>query len=237
MEDISKWADLLKYFTDSVVGPVTLILIPAVITLWYKITKGLDVITKRLRKMKTDRLEDFEIEMSRKIIEEIGFFLDGIQASPYCKADQIVYLGLENGVVGPAHIHSMFLSTHAETTGISRCVPKASEVQRVPYTAMAVWCDDTLKAGILKVSKIEEYPPAKVLKVHSDAKSFIVAPILTKEKWFAGALVFNFFDEDFNYQSDISKMDEPITAAKVFIEGQLFHAEIARKKWLKENNL
>lgn len=230
--DFNSLAHWIKSFSDTVMGPLVLVLIPAVITGYFKLSKGLDKIKERIKKGWTEKLKDFDAELSRRILREIGFFIDGVHSGPYCRADQIIYLGIENGIVGPSSLHSMFISSQAESTGIaSRCSSKMATVQRIPYNEMSRWCDAIEENKILRIADIPN-SPFKDLKIHADAGSAIVVPVYTKEDWLAGMVVFNYFDKDFNHQENTHKCEELIHSIKAFVEGQFIHKEVAHQNWI-----
>lgn len=232
------FAELLqqvKAFSDSIVGPVVLFLVPAIVTAYFKLRKGIEKVKERIKKGWSEKLRDWDAEFSRRTLKEISFFMDGIHTNPYCRADQIVYLNLENGIVGPSNIHSMFLSVQAESSGVSRCQPKAQTVQRVPYTEMSLWCNELEQNGILRIPNVTDSSFAK-LKIHEDAKSAIIVPVFTKENYLAGMVVFNYFDENFNHQETTEKCEELIRSIKAFIEGQFLHKEMARQDWIEQHH-
>lgn len=234
--DFMTLAHSIKSFSDTIIGPLVLVLIPAAVTAYFKLSKGISKVKERLKKGWSDKLQDWEANFSRQVIREIGFFIDGIHSNPYCRADQILYLDIENGIVGPSNLHSMFISVQAESTGVSRCLPKVNIVQRVPYTEMAHWCNDLEKEQVLKLADINESSPFFGMKVHSDAKSAIIVPVYTKENWLAGMVVFNYFDEMFNYQEDTKRCEQLIQSVKAFIEGQFLHKEMARQNWINSHS-
>lgn len=234
--DFTNIAQWLKSFSDSVVGPLVLVVIPAAITAYFKLSKGMSKIKERLKRGWHEKLNDWEAEFSRRVIGEISFFIDGIHTNPYCRADQILYLDIENGIVGPSNLHSMFISLQAESTGVSRCAPKATSVQRIPYIEMAHWCNELEKEKVLRLENIDENSPYHNMKVHADAKSAIVVPVYTKENWLAGMVVFNYFDEHFNLQDNTKKCEELIHSIKAFVEGQFLHKEMARQNWIASHS-
>lgn len=232
------FAELLqqvKAFSDSIVGPVVLFLIPAIVTAYFKLRKGIEKVKERIKKGWSEKLRDWDAEFSRRTLKEIGFFIDGIHGNPYCRADQIVYINLENGIVGPSNIHSMFFSVQTESTGVSRCQPKATLIQRVPYVEMSLWSHKMEEEGILRIENVAE-SPFKDLKIHADAKSAIVIPVFTKENYLAGMVVFNYFDEHWNFQESTEKCEELIRSIKAFIEGQFLHKEMARQDWIETHH-
>lgn len=223
----------IKELIEMVVSPIVIILLPAIVTSYYKIMKSLKRMNFAFGKGIDARTRDWEANASRNILQSLGFFLDGVDSNPYCRADQILYLGVENGVVGPSRIHSMYLSVHAENSGISRCSKKASELQRIPYTSLSAWCASLEEQIVMRLSKITDSVFSE-LRVHETAKSAIIVPVYTKEHWLAGIVVFNYFDEDFNFQEDTSKDEELLESIRVFVEGQILQMDLARLAWLRD---
>lgn len=222
----------IKEFTQEVLTPAVVILLPALAAVYYKINKILKG-TKVSFRGYDARLRDWETNFSRNIIQSLGFFLDGVDSNPYCMTDQIMYIGIENGVVGPGRIHSMYVSVHAETSGVSRCSKKAQKVQRLPYTSIAAWCAELEAAGILRIPNLAESPFAN-LPIHDSAASALAVPVYTKEHWLTGIVVFNYFDPNFNSQPNVSKDEDLLDSIKVFIEGQILQMDLARAAWIKQ---
>lgn len=227
---LNKLAILLDMATPAIV-----VIVPVIVAL-FKLKRVMKKLQNRLLflvgKDFTQRLADWESNFSRQVIRDIGFFLDGIDTNPYCRADQIVYLALENGTVGLDRIHSMFISVRAETSSLSRCSKKIS-IQRLPYTAMAAWCAELEKDNILKIANLQD-SAFSGLTIHETARSTIVVPVRTKERWLAGMIVFNYFDHDYNlHLEDTTKDEELLVFIKTYIEGHFIQMDLARQNWIK----
>lgn len=225
-------AENVGTFIEEVAVPLIAVIVPALAGLYIRTYKSVKKLKHIFGKDYEGKLKDWELNFSRQVIQGIGFFIDGIDSSPYCRADQILYIGIVNGIVGQGRLHSMFLSVQAESTSISRCTKKAESMQRIPYTSMSKWCSDLEQEGILKIPYIENSPYTGLI-VHETAKSALAVPIYTREKWLLGAVVFNFFDENFNFTEDSSKNEELITSIKTYIEGQFIQMDVARQNFIK----
>jgi len=224
--------EMRDFVTDALV-PFIVIMVPTLYAGYYKIAKHIKSLKTGFGRGYDARLRDWETNFSRNIIQSLGFYLDGIDSNPYCMTDQILYLGIENGVVGPGRIHSMYVSVQAETSGISRCTKKAQKVQRIPYASIASWCAELEVNGILRIPNIMD-SPFSGSPLHDSAKSALAVPVYTKEHWLTGIVVFNYFDEDFNFQTNVTKDEDLLDSIKVFIEGQILQMDLARAAWIKQ---
>ena len=224
----------IKELMEVVIIPLLVVIIPALYAMYIKITRKIKELKTILHKSGENPLKAWENSFSRTVIQSIGFYLDGTECNPYCKAEQILYIALEDGVVGPSRIHSMYMSIQAESSGPSRLPKKADAFQRVPYATVNSFCGEIDSGEVLRIPDMEQ-SKFKDLAIFDTARSALAVPVYTKEHWFAGVIVFNYLDQNFNRQEDISKDIEFIQNVRSYIEGQMLQMDLARMAWLKEH--
>lgn len=233
--DVSQIIDAVKTCIDTVSNVLILVLTPIIMVGYRKIQKSIRRLKLLFRRGYHKALADWESDMSRQVIKSIGFFIDGIDASPYCRTDQILYVSIVNGVVGPGRLHSMFVSVLVEDNSISRCNKKIKTVQRVPYSVLSNWFSSLEEAGIVKIPNLEESEYAE-LPIFETAKSSMAVPVYTRDKCLAGAIIFNFFDPNYNFSESNDQNEEQLLKIKTFVESQYIQMAMARKDWIAKNS-
>lgn len=225
----------IKHIVDALSNLLVIVVVPTLLFGYNKLQQNIKKVRRLFRKEYYKALSEWETNASRHAIKSIGFYIDGIDASPYCRSDQIVYVGIVNGVVGPGRLHSMFVSALVENTSLSRCSKKINEIQRIPYSILAGWFAALEEKEILRIPNISDSEYAS-LAFYETVKSSIAVPIYTTDKCLAGAVIFNFFDPEYNFAGDDNKSEEQILSVKAFIESQFIQMAMARKEWINKNS-
>lgn len=195
------------------IEPLILVLLPALLGLWLKISTKLkeenDSFRKAERKKATEKYNVWKHEESKRVI---------IKIKELCRvykdrsiADDVMFLQLENGTMASSRLCNMFFTCLAEDDRYSEIPKKIRKLQRVPYSQLGEWANTVSEHELL-------VPQTETTNFHidedflSDVKSQMARPVFDKDGYLIGVVIFNYSKEFYNSVSGLA--DEKNTYAQ-----------------------
>ncbi len=185
------------------IEPLILVLLPALLGLWLKISTKLkeenETFKKAERKKAIDKYGVWEHEESKRVI---------IKVKELCRvykdrstADDVMYIQIENGTVASSKLCNMFFTCLAEDDRYSEIPKKIRKLQRIPYSQLSDWVEEVSKHEIL-------IPEADKIDYHIDDEFFnnvesqMARPVFDKNGYLIGVVIFNYSKKFYNSTSE-----------------------------------
>lgn len=184
------------------IEPLILVLLPALLGLWLKISTKLkeenETFKKAERKKAMGKYGVWEHEESKRVI---------IKVKELCRvykdrstADDVMYIQIENGTVASSRLCNMFFTCLAEDDRYSEIPKKIRKLQRIPYSQLADWAEEVSKHEILiqEVDKIDYHIDDEFF---NNVESQMARPVFDKNGYLIGVVIFNYSKKFYNSTS------------------------------------
>jgi len=215
------------------VEPLLLVIIPAIVAIWMKVRarakQESDALKSAQLNKQQDRYNTWAHDESRRIILKIKELCNVYKDRS--RADQVLYMQLENGTAGTSKIYNMFLSCLAEDNRYGELPKRLTELQRIPYSQAAEWAEEVSKS-VLAVQDIKTKESC-ICPVTKNATSHISAPVIDKDGYLIGIVVFNYRAVAFN-GTDEAQQIALIKDFKTAVETVFLSYRVLQQEKMKE---
>lgn len=183
--------------------PLILVILPAIFGIWLKTTTKIkeksDTFKKVQNKKALEKYNMWEHEESRRVILKIKELCRVYKDRS--KADEVMYLQLENGTIATSKLCNMFLTCLAEDDRYSEIPKKIRHLQRIPYSQVAEWIDKVTQHDLLipAVDSATFNIDEVFLK---NVKSHMSRTVYDKDGYLIGMVIFNYAKEHYNTSSE-----------------------------------
>ena len=232
------------------IEPLILVVIPTLFGIWLKTTNKLkeknESFKRSERKKALEKYDMWEHEESRVVIAKIKELCRVYKDRS--KADEVMYLQLENGTVATSKLCNMFITCLAEDDRYSVIPKKIRRLQRVPYSQLSEWVEEvTTHECVIADTQKEKYDVEEPF--FEDVGSHLSETIHDKDGYLIGMVVFNYSSPNFNgahkdkqveflrqFQASIESVFISYHVSRVDMKRHLHLDEIPEKDSGGENN-
>ena len=219
------------------IEPLILVVIPTLFGIWIKTANKIkeknDTYKRSVRKKALEKYDMWEHEESRRVIAKIKELCRVYKDRS--KADEVMYLQLENGTVATSRLCNMFITCLAEDDRYSVIPKKIRKLQRVPYSQLSEWVEEvTTHECIIPDVQAEELHVEEPF--FEDVGSHLSETVHDKDGYLIGMVVFNYFSGYFN-EADEEKQIDFLRQFQASIESVFISYHVARMDMKKQLHL
>lgn len=219
------------------IEPLILVVIPTLFGIWIKTANKIkeknDSYKRTVRKKSLEKYNMWEHEESRRVIAKIKELCRVYKDRS--KADEVMYLQLENGTVATSKLCNMFITCLAEDDRYSVIPKKIRKLQRVPYSQLSEWVEHVTTHECI-IPDIQ----AEGLRVEEpffeDVGSHMSETVYDKDGYLIGVVVFNYSSVYFN-EADREKQIDFLRQFQASVESVFISYHVSRMDMKKQLHL
>lgn len=224
------------------IEPLILVVIPTLFGIWIKTANKIkeknDTYKRSVRKKALEKYDMWEHEESRRVIAKIKELCRVYKDRS--KADEVMYLQLENGTVATSRLCNMFITCLAEDDRYSVIPKKIRKLQRVSYSQLSEWVEEvTTHECIIPDIQAEELHVEEPF--FEDVGSHLSETVHDKDGYLIGMVVFNYFSRYFNEADEENQIDFlrqfQASIESVFISYHVARMDMKKQLHLDENEI
>jgi hypothetical protein len=225
------FSDINEFLTK--IEPILLVVIPALLGVWYKITS---VLRKRSELLRRQELIKAKSTFDRWAHHESRFVV--LKMAELCnmyrdrgEADQVLFLQFENGTTSTSQLYTMYLSCLAEDNRYGTIPNKCASLQRIPYANLVDWVEECTEAEdcIALPHVFEDRPLWAQNPLFLEVGSNLSQAVYDREGYIIGLVVFNYASRQFN-GTDREKEIDLIHHFKTAVETVFLSYQLVRHR-------
>lgn len=219
------------------IEPLILVVIPTLFGIWMKTANKIkeknESFKRGEQKKALEKYNMWEHEESRRVIAKIKELCRVYKDRS--KADEVMYLQLENGTVATSKLCNMFITCLAEDDRYSVIPKKIRRLQRVPYSQLSEWVEDVTTHECV-IPDVQESHFNIEEQFFEDVGSHLSETIHDKDGYLIGMVVFNYSSKNFN-DGDKEKQIEFLRQFQASIESIFISYHVSRVDMKKHLHL
>ena len=219
------------------IEPLILVVIPTLFGIWMKTANKIkeknESFKRGEQKKALEKYNMWEHEESRRLIAKIKELCRVYKDRS--KADEVMYLQLENGTVATSKLCNMFITCLAEDDRYSVIPKKIRRLQRVPYSQLSEWVEDVTTHECV-IPDVQESHFNIEEQFFEDVGSHLSETIHDKDGYLIGMVVFNYSSKNFN-DGDKEKQIEFLRQFQASIESIFISYHVSRVDMKKHLHL
>lgn len=219
------------------IEPLILVVIPTIFGIWLKTANKVkeknESYKRAVRKKSLEKYDMWEHEESRRVIAKIKELCNVYKDRS--KADEVMYVQLENGTMATSRLCNMFLTCLAEDDRYSTIPKKIRKLQRVPYSQLSEWVENVATHECI-------IPDVQGENIHVEQPFFegvgshISETVHDKDGYLIGIVILNYGMKNFN-DSDKSAQIEFLKQFQASVESVFISYHVSREDMKKQLRL
>lgn len=219
------------------IEPLILVVIPTIFGIWIKTANKIkeknDSYKMAVRKKSLEKYNMWEHEESRRVIAKIKELCRVYKDRS--KADEVMYLQLENGTVATSKLCNMFITCLAEDDRYSVIPKKIRKLQRVPYSQLSEWVENVTTHECI-IDNVQSEGMRVEEPFFEDVGSHLSETVYDKDGYLIGVVVFNYAEINFN-EADREKQIEFLRQFQASVESVFISYHVSRMDMKKQLHL
>lgn len=217
--------------------PLILVVIPTLFGIWIKTANKVkeknETYKKAVKKKSLEKYDMWEHEESRRVIAKIKELCRVYKDRS--KADEVMYIQLENGTVATSRLCNMFLTCLAEDDRYSTIPKKIRKLQRVPYSQLSEWVEEVTTHECV-ISDVQGEHMRVEEPFFDDVGSHLSETVHDKDGYLIGVVVFNYSQKDFN-EAEKEKQIDFLRQFQASVESVFISYHVSRQDMKKQLHL
>ena len=219
------------------IEPLILVVIPTIFGIWIKTANKIkeknDSYKMAVRKKSLEKYNMWEHEESRRVIAKIKELCRVYKDRS--KADEVMYLQLENGTVATSKLCNMFITCLAEDDRYSVIPKKIRKLQRVPYSQLSEWVENVTTHECI-IDNVQSEGMRVEEPFFEEVGSHLSETVYDKDGYLIGVVVFNYAEINFN-EADREKQIEFLRQFQASVESVFISYHVSRMDMKKQLHL